>query len=352
MADSEEHVIVIQADQLQAFCSTVYQTVGMSKADAEAVARVQVDTDLRGVHSHGTRGLPGYARQLKDGMLNPRPNITIVREGPGFALLDGDRGLGHLIGIRAMELAVQKARTAGIATVTGHNGGHFGAAGSFARMALDHGMIGMATECVDPIDRPNDSWRTGDMNPPLSYAIPAGNEFPVVMDTGCHFIRSEELQETVQKGITVPVPWPLTSGGQVAYDRSKERVPVPVGLLAKIKSHGLAMVMGTLSCLLTGGGTVPGDTPGHTIHGYFFLAIDVDQFTPLEQFTAEMDRMIQGVKSAPPLEGVGGVYLPGEIEWRKRAQWLRDGIPVYESHLRALEEFGTEVGVQPLWERR
>ena len=106
--------IVVNADELKGLASQLYQKAGVPKVDADAVAHLQVETDLHGIHSHGTRALAGYVRGILGGRINPTPNLAIVREGPAFGRVNGDRCLGHVAGKFSMELAIEKAKTAGI----------------------------------------------------------------------------------------------------------------------------------------------------------------------------------------------------------------------------------------------
>ena len=136
---------IVNADDLQHVCSQLYQTVGVAQEYAETIAQMQVLMDLRGVHSHATRGVPGYVRAMMGGGTNPNPQIKTLEDNPASALLDGDRGFGHLVGIHGMNMAIEKAKVAAIGVVVVRNSNHFGAASSHAIRALEHDMIGFAT---------------------------------------------------------------------------------------------------------------------------------------------------------------------------------------------------------------
>ena len=127
--------IVVDSAKLHDFARTLCEKAGLRAEDGETIAKHQVLTDLRGVHSHGTRALPGYLNLILDGKMNAQPNLRVATEGPSFAVVDGDNGMGHLASTLAMETAIAKAKTTGIAAVGVRNAGHFGAAACYAIMA-------------------------------------------------------------------------------------------------------------------------------------------------------------------------------------------------------------------------
>ena len=311
---------------------------------------MQMETDLRGVHSHGSRDVAGYVRGLLDGTFNPRPNIRIQRESAAFALLDGDRGLGHVVGRQGMEMAIQKARAYGVGVVGTHNNGHYGAGGCYAMMTVEQGMIGIGTQCTDQEGTPDDSWMTGRMNPPFALGLPTREEPPVLLDMGAQITyRMEEMQAILDRGPRVPVSWPLDEEGEINYEHGKSKQMIPAGLLAVLKGRGLAFIMSVLSSLLTGGTAVKAPQEGSNDPnrcGNFLMALDVAHFVPLEQFTRELDQALRAVRGASPGNDADHLYrTPGEVEWRKREAWLREGMPLEEDHLRDLAALGDELGV-------
>ena len=140
-----EQEAIVNAGALQTVCSQLYQKVGVAQSDADTVAEMQVLMDLRGVHSHATRAVPGYVRGIINGGINPNPQLQTLEDNAASVLLDGDRGLGHLVGVRAMNIAVEKAKSASIGVAIVRNSNHFGAASSHTMRAVEHDMIGFAT---------------------------------------------------------------------------------------------------------------------------------------------------------------------------------------------------------------
>ena len=137
--------IVVDSAKLHDFARTLCEKAGLRPEDGETIAKHQVLTDLRGVHSHGTRALPGYLNLVLDGKMNPQPELSVATEGPSFAVVDGDNGMGHLASTFAMATAIEKAKTTGIAAAGVRNAGHFGAAACYAIMAASSRMVGFST---------------------------------------------------------------------------------------------------------------------------------------------------------------------------------------------------------------
>jgi LDH2 family malate/lactate/ureidoglycolate dehydrogenase len=339
--------MVIQADALRDFASALYQQVGVAKEDADAVANMEVETDLRGVHSHGTRAMPRYVHGIRSGNLKARPDIQVIKEGPSFALLDGDRGLGYMAGMKAMNLAISKAKNTGIAAVGVRNSEHFGAAACYSMMALEHGMIGFATTNTGGTSIVAPGGITPVVaNNPMSYAIPTKDEPPIVLDMACGISAWGRIGTMSLYGQKIPDGWLLTREGQPTNDPKVGRIMLPA---AGPKGYGLAVVMGALAGPLVGGLTAC-LKKGDELSEHFFYALNIGSFTPLDEFTATMDETIRIIRASKTAEGVERVYLPGEIEWLNHQKFRREGIPLHKNHLDSLAHLARELEVKVFWE--
>jgi len=313
---------------------------------------MQVETDQRGVYSHGTRALPGYVRGIMKNEINPTPKPRILQDNPSAALVDGDNGLGHCGGIFGMRLAIDKARETGIGTVAVRNSNHYGAAACFATMALPEGMIGFTTTKTGGASVVPYGGVSGLLgNHPIAYAIPAGEEPPIVLDMAVGMAAWGKVGVHGAEGKTLPVGWVVDSAGRPTQDPRQASGMLPFG---GYKAHGLAIVMSVLSGVLTGGpaacNRTPETPPELARRAHFFYAINISNFCPLEEFTAGVDQEIRTIRNAERAEGVERIYLPGEIEWRNQQDALKHGISLHQGHLEMLAKLGKELGVEVFWE--
>ena len=338
--------IVIDADKLHDFAQKLCEKAGLSSDDAELMAKLQVQTDLRGVHSHGTRALPGYLNQVLDGNLNPTPNLQIVSEGPSFAVIDGDNGMGHLASTLAMQTAIEKARTTGMAAVGVHNAGHFGAAACYSIMATENRMIGFSTTNTGrPSVAAPGSAEAVVGNNAFSYALPTGHGHPIVLDMACGVSSWGKIGTFRMYGIPIPDGWLLDETGQPSTDPNQSSLLAPA---AGPRGYGLALIMGILAGPLSGGMMTINKTV--TTSEHFFFAMNIESFTDYDMYTSDVDQGIQKIHNAKTAEDVEQVYLPGEIEWNNYDKWIENGIPIHVDHLRSLANIAEKLDINIFWE--
>jgi LDH2 family malate/lactate/ureidoglycolate dehydrogenase len=345
--NQEGQDILVQPGPLREFAFALYQKAGVNREHAKLMADLQVETDLRSVHSHGTRMIPWYVRSMLDGEMTPSPDIRVVQEGPGFAVIDGDNGLGHPPSTLAMKMAIEKARSAGIAAAGVRNAGHFGAAACYSMMAVEAQMIGFSTTNTGgPSVGAPGSAEPVIANNPLSYALPAGEERPIVLDMACGASSWGKVRTLQMYGMPIPPGWLLTADGKPTEDPNEGKILTPAG---GPRGYGLGLIMGILAGPLVGG-LMSCQKLGDAVSEHFFIAINVASFTDFDEYTASIDQGIRTIQAAKPVEGVDQVYLPGEIEWRKREAWVGSGIPLHIDHLRDLANLAEELKVDICWE--
>ncbi len=338
--------IVIEAEKLHDFARALCEKAGLSYDDAELMAKLQVQTDLRGVHSHGTRALPGYLNLILEDKLNPTPNLQIVTEGPSFAVIDGDNGMGHLASTLAMQTAIEKARTTGVAAAGVHNAGHFGAAACYALMATEKRMIGFSTTNTGrPSVAAPGSAEAVVGNNAFSYALPTGHGHPIVLDMACGVSSWGKIGTFRMYGKQIPEGWLLDDAGQPSADPNQGSLLAPA---AGPRGYGLALIMGILAGPLSGGMMTINKTI--TTSEHFFFAINIECFTDYDMYTSEVENGIRKIHDAKTAEGVEQVYLPGEIEWNNYDNWLENGIPIHINHLRSLANIAKKLDINIFWE--
>ena len=186
------HFVRVSAEVLRSFMESCLKASGLASDQAELIAELLTNADLRGVHSHGVGRMPGYCRALLDGQINPRPRVRVVQEEATSVVVDGDGGLGYLPTFRATELAIVRAKATGLGAGAVRHIGHYGAAGHYTRMCAEAGCIGFSVQGSAQTqfpDRPIAFFGA----PPMSFAIPAGAEPPVVLDCSTLFFREGDL---------------------------------------------------------------------------------------------------------------------------------------------------------------
>ena len=340
---------LIGLGELKKTAQRLYEAVGVPTADAQLMAELQGETDVRGVHSHGTRHVPGYLKRVQTGHTNPKPEIRVVREGPAWATVDGDGGLGHLPSYRAMQLAIAKAEHMGIAATTVINSRHYGAAACYATMALERDMIGF---CVSSSSRGVAPYGGIDRllgNHALAYAIPADREYPIVLDMATGRSAWGRVATMRLYGRKLEGAWVLDEDGQRTEDPHRAHALVAPG---GAKGSGLNVVMDVLSGILPFGLATVNREPelqGQRRASHFFQAIKIETFCAVSDFKREVDRMIQTIRASRPRRGVDRIYVPGEIEWLKKATWEKTGIPLHKTHVESLENTAAELGVKVAW---
>jgi LDH2 family malate/lactate/ureidoglycolate dehydrogenase len=337
--------------ELERFCAELLQAVGVPAEDARLTASIQVEADLRGVYSHGSRAIPRYVRNIRYASSNPTPKITLREEGPAYALMDGDYGLGQVVATRAMNLAIDKARTSTVAAVGVQRSSHYGAAAYYAVMAAEAGMVGFSTSVGGGVNQAAYGGRDAVLgNSPLSYAIPAGEERPIVLDMATGISAHGKIQLAKNAGELLPEGYFMTATGEDTCDPALAAVVMPTG---GPKGFGLALTMDILA------GVMLGDVAAFRRNrrepevplsaGHFFLALNVAGFRPLDEFKAEVDREIRHIRTSRPRTGVERVCVPGEIEWLKKDEQLAHGIALSAEDLAMLKALGEELGVKAGW---
>ena len=354
---------MITALRLRQFTEQLFVAIGCSETDARLAADVLVSADLRGVDSHGVARLPGYVRLYDDGRINPRPRIRVVHETPSTAVVDGDRGLGLVVGPWAMRVAIEQARVAGTGWVAVRNSNHFGIAGYHALLATEHDMIGQAMTHAAPLVAPTFSLEKMLGTNPIAVAIPAATEPTFVADFASTAVAYGKLEILQRKGENIPEGWAQDANGQPTTDANVIRnggALLPLGTDREHGSHkgyGLGAIVDIFSGVLSGANYGPWVPPFATAGfmsvgegvgqgtGHFFGAMRIDAFRPAGEFKAHMDTWIQRFRQAKSVDGQR-VLIPGDPERMMEAERLASGIPLVEPVLKSLEELGERFGVR------
>ena len=342
-------------EQLKAFIHAAMVKLGLPDGDAAIVAALMAQADLQGSDGHGVSRLPQYARRIRAGGFNTRPDIRVVREQASTALVNGDNGMGHLVMSRAAEIAIEKARTTGIGWVNAQFSNHAGPASLYARMPLAHDMIGLYFAVGNANHLP--PWGGLDMllsTNPIAAAIPAGEEQPIVLDMATTVAAYGKVKTKALRGETMPVGWMIDREGKPLTDpkRAEEGMLLPLGgMEAGYKGYGLAMIIGLLAGTL--GGAAMGkdvidfnhDDDSVTNTGQAICAIDIAAFGDVATFKAAVDTLARDIRGSARMPGVERIAMPGERSEETRARRGRDGIPLAPALKRGLDQLADELGI-------
>jgi len=339
---------------LRDFIAASFRQLGLSDVDALTVATLMAEADLQGSDGHGVIRLPHYARRIRAGGINLRPDIRVLQERPGMALIDGDNGMGHLVMARAAELAVEKARTAGVAWVGTRMSNHAGPASLYARKVLAQDMIGMYFAVGNANHLP--PWGGLDMllsTNPIAVAVPAGKQAPVVLDMATTVAAYGKVKAKAQRGETMPEGWMIDREGRPLTDprRADEGFLLPIG---GYKGYGLALIVGLLAGTLNGAAMgkevidFNHDDASATNTGQAIVAIDVAAFGELQAFKDSVDVLVDDLHQSRRLPNVDRIWLPGEQSHAKRVEYQRDGIPIAAALLRSLDQLADDLRVERL----
>lgn len=316
------------------------------------------EADLQGSDGHGVSRLPQYARRIRAGGFNVRPNIHVVREQASTALLNGDNGMGHLVMKRAAEIAIEKARNTGIAWVNSQFSNHAGPASLYATMPLAHDMIGLYFAVGNANHLP--PWGGLDMllsTNPIAAAIPAGEEKPIILDMATTVAAYGKVKTKALRGETMPEGWMIDREGKPLTDpkRAEEGMLLPLGgMEAGYKGYGLAMIIGLLAGTL--GGAAMGrevidfnhDDDSVTNTGQAIAAIDISAFGDIANFKSRVDLLVRDFRNSSRMPGVERIFVPGERSQQTRASRTRLGIPIAPALLRGLNQLASELGMAKL----
>jgi len=319
---------------LEAFMLDALKAAGIPEADAQIVSEVLIESDRRGIDSHGIGRLkPIYIDRIRDGILNPETTIEVIRERKTTAVLDGHNGMGHVVSKRAMALAIEKAKEHGMGMVAVRNSTHYGIAGYYATMATQAGMIGMTGTNARPSIAPTFGVENMLGTNPLTIGIPTDEPFPFVLDCATSITQRGKIEHYERMGKTMPPGWVIDEAGNTSTDAAQVLVDLTKGKAALTplggigedgggyKGYGYATVVEILSAALQDGAYLKllngFDDAGRKIPyplGHFFMAINVDEFIDLDRFQAITGDILRQLRASRKAPGCDQIFTPGEKE--------------------------------------
>src|SRR6202140_174931 len=344
----------VEIAKLEAFISSALVSVGIPADDAAQVAKLMAESDAYGGDAHGIFRLQQYVSQIENGAINVRPRIRVINDRAGTALLDGDKGLGHLVMKRAADLAIEKAHLTGIGWVGTQHSNHAGPAHLYARMAMQQDMIGLYF-CVGNANL-LPPWGGTDVllsTNPIAIAVPGLRHPAIVLDMATTNTAFGKIRLKAQRNEAMPEGWMIDRQGQPLTDpkRASEGFLVPIG---GPKGYGLALMVGLLAGTLNGAAfgrdvvdyTVDSKTASNT--GQAIMAVDIAAFADVQAFKQNVDELWEVMKSSPTLPGVDEVRLPGEHSEQIYRERMAHGVPLSDGQRKVLDELANRLGISRL----
>jgi LDH2 family malate/lactate/ureidoglycolate dehydrogenase len=354
---------VVAVDIVEQFMHDVLTGLGVPAEDAKICAKILIASDVRGIESHGIQRLKMYYDRIRQGVQFPVTHLEIVRESPTTAVIDGHHGMGQVIGYHSMQLAIEKARQYGMGAVAVRNSAHFGIAGYYPMMAVEAGMIGMAFTNARPSIAPTFGVQPMLGTNPIAFGCPTDEPFPFLYDAATSITQRGKLEVLARIDKPAPLGWVINQAGEPIQDSHAcldgfgkgTAALLPLGgageTLGGHKGYGLATIVEILSAALQTGSFLYGliglDEAGKAqpnCLGHFFMAMNIENFTGLDDFKATTGKILRDLRAATPQPGCDRIYTAGEKEYenekRIRAQGLNIVPSLQKDVVTMIEELG------------
>ncbi len=337
--------------------------MGCSEEDATLASDVLINADLRGIDSHGIARLIGYVRLWESNRINVNPNIQIVHQTPSTATVDADKALGLIAAPKAMKIAIEKAKNVGTGWVCVKNSNHFGIAGYYAMLALEHDMIGIAMTNASALVAPTFGLEKMLGTNPIAVAIPAKKQPAFVADFATTTAANGKLEIAQRQNKLIPTGWAQDKNGTETQESDILKKGGSLLPLGSDKTHGshkgyaLGSIVDIFSGVLSGASfgpwappfpayiQMPSFMPGDGL-GHFFGAMRIDAFQDAETFKTKMDVWIERFRQTKPIDKNQPVLIPGDPERLISDKRKELGIPVEDEVLNSLKEISKKFHIK------
>jgi LDH2 family malate/lactate/ureidoglycolate dehydrogenase len=316
---------------------------GVSSEDSRIFAQALVDAELHGVSTHGVSRVAVYLQRIEKGLIDPRANLAIDRNGGSVLALNACNGLGQVQGVKALSLLIPLARKNGIAAATLRNSQHFGALSFFCNLAADEGMILLAMTSAEPATSPEGGYEPFLGTNPIAASFPTGKGFHVKIDMATSIVARGNIIAAARKNEPIPDGWALDAQGNPTND-AQQALLGSVLSMAGHKGYALAMMIEVFSSVLSGAaigseiGSMYKDLDRKQNVGHFFCLLNIDAFIDLSEFKKRIDHTIDRIKELKRRPGVNEILVPGERSFRKAGLNQKCGIAIASETLSELQQ--------------
>ena len=356
---------IVDWKTITSFVIDAFVGYGIPRKDAEICADILLESDKRGIESHGVnRFKPIYLDRIKAGIQKPVTEFEVIKDFAATAVVDGHDGMGQVVGYKAMTMAIEKAKKYGMGMVVARNSCHYGIAGYYATMATDAGMIGITGTNARPSIAPTFGVENMLGTNPLTFGMPTDEEFPFVLDCATSIVQRGKIEYYARIGKDTPAGQVIGRNGEALTDsveilddlNTGKAALAPLGGigedLAGYKGYGYATVVEILSAALQQGnflralsgiGPNKEKIPFHL--GHFFIAIDTEAFMGLEAFKKTAGDILRDLRNSEKAPRAERIYTAGEKEylvWQKRKD---SGVPINDAVQKELIAVRDELGL-------
>jgi len=340
-------IVWVDFDILENFMVDVFKGIGVPEEDARICAEVLITSDKRGIDSHGVgRFKTKYYDRIKGGVISPKTNLGIIKDGPTTAVIDGHNGMGQVIAKKSMALAIEKAKKIGLGMVAVRNSNHYGIAGYYALMAIKEGMIGITGTNARPSIAPTFGVENMLGTNPLTFGMPSDEEFPFVLDCATAIAQRGKIEFYDRAGKEIPSGWVIGQDGKTRTDthqilqdlKTGQAALAPLGGIgeetAGYKGYGYSAVVEILSAALQNGkylkmlSGIKDDKMVSSHLGHFFIAINISSFIEIELFKKITGDILRSLRSSKKAPGAERIYTAGEKEYLAWLDRKDKGAPV------------------------
>lgn len=356
----------IKYETMKNIADSVFEKLGYSREDSQAISNVILESDLRGIESHGVQRLDLYYRSIKQGKIKVNEGMEIIYETPVSAVVDAHEIAGQLSGQKAMNMAIQKAKSTGFGMVAVRNANHYGIAGYYATMALKEGMMGISMTNAEAIIPPTFGKRAMLGTNPIAVAINA-KPYPFILDIATSVVPRGKTEVYVKKNQPMPLGWAIDANGKETQDAVELNYNIrqklcggilPLGgsteMFGGHKGYGLALLVEIMTGIFAGGYT-SNRTYGYSGAGMplknevktcpCFIAIDYGIFGDKAEIEDRLSKYLQEIRDSEKVEGYDRIYTHGEKEMEARKDRLENGILVNEATLEEIRKICIELGL-------
>jgi len=335
-------------ETLRKQCQDLMICLGVPENEAMTIADNLVDADLCGVESHGVSRMSIYMKRLKSGVVNMKGESIVVQEHPSSIIMSGCNSMGMVTGVKAMQRCIEKARETGCCFVAVNHSNHYGMASYYVKMGADAGLVAFSGTNAPPNIAPWGSAVAYMGTNPLAIAVPTLGE-PMILDMAPSVVAMGKVILAAKLGKMIPEGWAQTKEGNPTTDPNEgmKGTVLPIG---GPKGYGLSLFMDVLCGVLADAEFGPhlnnmwSDFENPQNVGHVFCCIDISKFVDLDRFKERMHQMISEIKTLKKNPGIEEIFVPGEIEQRRRTERKNVGLDLHEvvyNEIRALcEEHG------------